>query len=162
MLSCFHYFCARPKLSTFELARASTEGDRMRYLAVLSLFMLGVSCSDDESGPGSGGASGAGGTSGAGTTVVACNTGNGPNEGCSEVPVPNAAVQAYKDDCTDAGSVVSDRCPTADASAKCTPRPGVIGPLTPNVIYHYALADAQDIEEARQDCAAMGGTFEVL
>lgn len=134
----------------------------MRCFAMLGLFMLVMSCNDDDPGSGSGGASGAGGTSGGGTTIVACNTGDGPNEGCSEVAVPNAAVQAYRDDCTDAGSVVSDRCPTAGASAKCTPAPGAFGPLTPNVIYHYALVDAEDIADARRDCDAMSGTFEVL
>jgi len=92
---------------------------------------------------------------------VACNTGNGPNEGCSEVPVPNVGVQAFRDACTNAGSVASDRCP-AGADAKCTPAPGVIGPLTPNIIYHYELIDAEDIEDARDDCTGMQGTFEVL
>jgi len=129
---------------------------------MIGLALLAASCSDDDSGSGSGGASGGGGTSSAGTTIVACNTGSGPNEGCSEVPVPNAAVQPFKDDCTSAGSVVSDRCPTMGASAKCTPRAGVIGPLTPNVIYHYGLVSADDIDEARQDCTVMQGMFEVL
>ena len=133
----------------------------MRHLATLGLVLLAVSCSDDDSG-GAGGASGAGGTSSAGTTIVACNTGTGPSEGCSEVPLPNAAVQPFREACTDAGSVVSDRCPTAGASTKCTPRAGILGPVTPNVVYKYGLVDADDIEDARQDCTAMEGTFEVL
>ena len=94
--------------------------------------------------------------------IVACNTGTGPSEGCSEVPVPNAAVQQWRDECTDAGSVVSDRCPTMGASAKCTPGAGILGPITPNVVYHYGLVDSEDIEDARQNCTAMRGTFEVL
>jgi hypothetical protein len=134
----------------------------MRKIAMLGLVLLAASCSEDDTGSGSGGMSGAGGTSSTGTTVVACNTGTGPNEGCSEVAVPNAAVQAYRDDCTDAGSVVSDRCPTMGASTKCTPAPGSFGPLTPNVIYTYGLVDAEDIEEARRDCDVTRGTFEVL
>jgi hypothetical protein len=85
-----------------------------------------------------------------------------PRRSCSEVPVPNAAVQAFRDACTEEGSVASDRCPTAGASAKCTPAPGAFGPLTPNVIYHYELLDADDIADAREDCDAMGGVFEVL
>ena len=140
----------------------------MRKIAMLGLVLLAASCSDDDTGSSSGGISGSGGMSGAGgtsstaTTVVACNTGTGPNEGCSEVPVPNAAVQAFRDSCTEAGSVASDRCPTMGASTKCTPGAGVIGPLTPNVVYTYGLVDADEIDEARRDCDAMRGTFEVL
>jgi hypothetical protein len=134
----------------------------MRSLStwVVCLCLLGVGCSDDDSDDR--GSGGGGGTSSTGTTVVACNTGSGPNEGCSEVPVPNAAVQAFRDACTQAGSVVSDSCPTAGASAKCVPAPNAIPGLTPNVIYWYALVDDEDIQDAREDCEAMPGTFTVL
>jgi hypothetical protein len=94
--------------------------------------------------------------------VVACNTGDGPTKGCSEIPIPSGAVQAYKDDCQSAGSVVSDACPTTGATAKCTPTPGAFGPLTPNVLYWYAVTDAKDVDKAKSTCDGLTGTFEVL
>ena len=132
------------------------------FVCMLGVILLAAGCDSDDSGDGSGGSSGAGGTSGSGTTIVACHTGIGPSEGCSEIPLPNEAVQAARNACTDAGSVVSDRCPTMDASTKCTPGAGAIGPLTPNVVYKYGLVDADDIADARRDCDAMRGVFEVL
>jgi hypothetical protein len=52
--------------------------------------------------------------------------------------------------------------PDDGSEPKCTPAPGVIGPLTPNVIYHYGLANADDFDQAREDCTAIQGTFETL